>query len=330
MKLLAKIGMASFAVLMAAVGLVGAAQWRIATGSANPLSRHEGDLRLADTTLGEKKFDLVASSDLVFDETDEFILFGRWDDYSAESETVGGAILKMMRRDGTDERSLAEVAVVEARFDRVGERVYYVTAGRDLYSVDVDGGGRRRLQGKVLSFDVSPDGTRVVYQKLNPDWQPGDYYDRALGLTVLDLKSGTEKSISRSWEDFGPIWTPDGRNVLFFSRDAAGAQSHFIVGADGFGRRGLKAPAGVRMPVPSERPIWSADGRRLIYESDRSIWLNEFDDTFSRLNSAKKLGFGKHPRWTDDGRAVRVLVGDYGDFSPASTVTLDLDGKIIK
>jgi len=325
-----KLGLLSGIALLTTVGLVVAVHWQVKTGEAGLLSKRDGVLQLADSILGEKRFDLAASTDMVFDETDEYVLFGRWGSAPPESEAAGGASLKVMRRDGTDERALADSPVVEARFDRAGKNVYYVTVDRVLYSVGVNGGAVRRMQSKVLSFDLSSDGSRVVYQKLNADWQPGDYFDRALGLTILDLKNGAEKFVSHDWEDFGPIWTPDGRRVLFFSRDVDGNEVHFIVSADGTDRRRLKTPSGETVPVPSERPIWSSDGRYLVYESDRSIWLNEFDVARGTLRSAKRIGYGKHPRWTDDGRAVRVLVGDYGDFSPASTITLDLDGKITK
>lgn len=304
--------------------------------SAAPLVVKNHKLYLLDTTVGEKRIPTADEVELLFDRKAGSILFGaRWEGSRADTTDAGGARLRLMRENGGGEQAVTDAHVRAAFFDRAAKTVYYTTVDQDLYAVNADLSGRKRLASKVLSANLSPDGRSIVYQKLNADWRPGQYYDQALGLTVLDLASGTETRITRSWEDFAPFWTPDGREIVFYSRSPEGLASQFIIGADGADRRqltnvGQKAVSDATVPVPSELPSWSPDGRKLIYESDKEIWLNEFAPKRERVISAKSLGYGKHPEWTDGGASVRVLVGKDGDAENASTVRMGLDGKILK
>lgn len=313
------------------------------TASAAPLILKNHKLYLLDTTVGEKKISTAGDVEILFDRKGGWILFGeRWEGSQADTEDAGGSRLRLMRENGSGEKSVTDGPIRAAFFDRFGRSVYYTTVDQDLYALNADLSGRKLLAEKVLDANLSPDGRTVVYQKLNPDWKPGQYYDRALGLTVLDLASGKERRITDSWEDFTPLWTPNGRQILFYSRSPEGLASHFLINADGTGRRqltniGQKTVTDKTVAIPSELPVWSPDGRKLIYESDREIWLNEFSTNKDRLTAARAIGYGKHPEWAD-GSSIRVLVGNDGDpgkqsgaaFDTASTVRIGLDGALLK
>lgn len=304
-----------------------------AIASSVVLKNH--DLYLLDTTIGEKRLSTSSNIEMLFDQKNGHVLFGeQWQGAAPESENSGGSKLRVMRDDGSDDRAVTDDLANGAFFDPEGGSIYYTTRAQDLYAVNLDGSGRRKLREKVLSPALSHDGRFAVYQKLNPDWTPGQYYDRALGLAVLDLKTGKEKMVGATWEDFDPIWTPDDKKILFFSRSADGLASHFIMNADGSNRRqltniGQKFVSDKTVPVPSEMPIWSKDGHTLVYESDRQIWVNEFAASMDGMRGTRAIGYGKHPQWLDDGKTLRVLVGKDDDVIDATTVRMDIQGHIL-
>jgi Tol biopolymer transport system component len=234
-----------------------------------------------------------------------------------------------MNDDGTNEKSLFSELVNFGFLDDSAQKVYFTSRNQDLYVVNVDGGNLQKIQEKVLQPDLSPDGKYLVYQKLNADWEVGQYSDRALGITVLDLQTGGEKRISQSWEDFNSFWTPDGKKILFFSRSPEGLASHFIMDVDGNNRKQLTNFGEMFItervvPIPSERPIWSANGRYLVYESDREIWVNKFSDNYNNLIEAKQLAYGRDPQWLVDGKSITVVVNNSNIINQA-LITIDID-----
>ncbi len=295
-----------------------------------------GNLYLISSILGEKQLTTKGNIKLLFDQKNGKIIFGKeWKEETLESERIGGTRLWIMNNDGSNELLIADELVVYAFFDKTGKKIFYNTRNNyDLYLVNIDGISKVNLHTKTLTSNLSPDGNYLVYQKLNPDWQIGQYYDQALGITILDLKTKKEKIISHSSEDFAPIFTPDGKKILFFSRSPEGLASHFIMNTDGSNRKqltniGEKFVSDRTIPVISEKPIWSKNGRYLIYESDKEIWINEFDDSLDNIINAKQIAFGLNPQWFIDGKIITVGLTNI-DKASESLIKIDLDGKIIK
>lgn len=296
----------------------------------------DGNVHLVDTSLGEKQITDDRDTRIVFDQKGNYILYGRgWEGELPESEVMGGTRLRVMSLDGKDDREVAVELVNEAFFDKSGKTIYYVTREKDLYQVPTAGGEPRSYGTKALNVDLSPDGKRLAYLKLNDDWQPGSYLENVPGLAVLDVDSGQEALISDNAFDFAPIWTPNGRSILFYSRSPEGMASMFVMRADGSDRRqltnvGQAFVSGQTVAMPSEKPVWSPGGRHLAYESDRQIWILEFDETRTNLKSAQPVSYGKSPRWDADGKSLHVLVGKGNDFSSSSLVRIDLTGRVLK
>ncbi|MBM3305518.1 MAG: S9 family peptidase [Candidatus Aminicenantes bacterium] len=88
--------------------------------------------------------------------------------------------------------------------------------------------GRRRTSGNdftVGGFDWSPDGKRIAFSAtINPDLIHGGTSD----IYVLTLADETVKRIvSQPGPDSSPLWSPDGRSILFSS--AMGRTSYFAL-----------------------------------------------------------------------------------------------------
>jgi dipeptidyl aminopeptidase/acylaminoacyl peptidase len=124
---------------------------------------------------------------------------------------------------------------------------------RHLWTVDVAEGlrspqpGKRRTTGKgftVGGFDWAPDGTRIAFSAtINPDLINGATSD----IYVLDLAGDkVRKVVEQPGPDSSPLWSPDGRSILFSS--ALGRADYFasnsvlaLVPADGGTIRPLTA-----------------------------------------------------------------------------------------
>jgi Tol biopolymer transport system component len=120
------------------------------------------------------------------------------------------------------------------------------------------------------SVSMSPDGRRIVLNRTvngNTD------------IWMLDLASGAlSRFTSDMATDVGPIWSPDGRSVLF-SSNRKGVFDLYQKSATGAGREDLVL-ATPQNKGPSD---WSPDGRFVLYRSPTSpatgfdLWLVPMD-----------------------------------------------------
>jgi Tol biopolymer transport system component len=224
--------------------------------------------------------------------------------------------------------------IMSATLDLPRRLAYYTTPSAELRRVRLDGTDDQHVADKALSPAVAPDGTRLVFQKLPADWTAGNYYDRALGLTVLDLATGSEHRVTDAWEDFGATWSPDGTTLLFGSANPRGIASLYAVSANGGHKRQLTNVGHDRIrpdtvPVPSERPQWSPDGNAITFASDNAVWYVGTDKALAHVTAAKQLAFGHSPRWSADGKSVSVVVGNAG--TPGTDlIDVDLSGSLIR
>jgi dipeptidyl aminopeptidase/acylaminoacyl peptidase len=122
--------------------------------------------------------------------------------------------------------------------------------------------GRRRTSGKAFAvggFDWSPDGTKIAFSAaLNPDLVNGGTSD----IYVIDLAGdAVKKIVSQPGPDSSPLWSPDGRSILFSS--AGGRRDYFAMN---IGLALVPAEGGAIRPLTGafdENPgavVWNADG----------------------------------------------------------------------
>lgn len=129
--------------------------------------------------------------------------------------------------------------------------------GGQLWVVRPDGSGLRQLTDPPegisdVSATWSPDSGRLAVQRLDAE--------DASSLYVIDVADGTATSIvGHDLDPVGPVWSPDGRWIAFFSPPGGGGTgSIYVVRPDGTGLRRL---------APAARPgiAWSPDGAGLAY-----------------------------------------------------------------
>jgi len=113
-------------------------------------------------------------------------------------------------------------------------------------------------------FHLSPDGRRIVVTRGSPV---------GADLWMLDVDRGVPSLFaSRPGLNVGPVWSPDGRTVLF-SSDAP--PNLFRKNASGAGEEQRLT----RSPNPQFAADWSRDGRFILYDetdvpgNQRSVWV---------------------------------------------------------
>ncbi len=298
---------------------------------ADKIILDNGNLYSINNILGEKAITENNNIKILFDQKNDMVLFGKgWEKALPESERIGGTNLYLLK--DKKEIKLTDQLVTNALFDKISDKIYYTTENYDLFVVD--NGSNKKITEKTLGIDLSPDGKYMVYQKLNSDWIQGDYYEQALGMTVLNLKTKEENRLSDKYEDWGFLWTPDSKKILFFSASSSGLASHYIIDMNGKNRKQLsnnnmKYFTNKTIPTPSEKPTWSSNGKYLIYESDRSIWINEFNGRYNKIKENKMLSYGRDPHWIVDGKTIGIVINK-SNKAKERIIQVDLEGKIVK
>ncbi|WP_246357681.1 TolB family protein [Pyxidicoccus fallax] len=192
--------------------------------------------------------------------------------------------------------------------------IVYQTTSLSLYAVDTQ--GSLRLLAKRSGAPVtSPDGRSVAYSKLPDSYQPGEPVTHA-DLHVYNLQSGHTQQVTRGYDDTEPVWTPDGRNLLFQSTRRSGRPALWKVRSNGTGldqvtNQETLESAGDIIPNPATGGTvqWSPDNqRRLIVYSTTTLTNGEvrvidFGQMFD-VENTYSLGEGHSPHWTENGTVV--------------------------
>jgi dipeptidyl aminopeptidase/acylaminoacyl peptidase len=117
--------------------------------------------------------------------------------------------------------------------------------------------------GRYSHIELSPEGDRVAVERIE---EIG-----TADIWVLDLRRGTASRVTShpAWES-RPLWSPDGRNIVF-SSIPKGTGDIFETSSAGSGEsRTLLETSGNKVPTD-----WSRDGRYLLYANSEgpSSWL---------------------------------------------------------
>ena len=224
----------------------------------------------------------------------------------------------------------------------------------DLYSVDADGlrvrkvidgslntpdstvsGGtsstKETFNGPTMSFDISPDGTRVAYSTCvyyeNQDNDRSD--DRSsreyrYDIFVVNIDgTGNENVTEKESIDIFPAWSPDGTQIAFVSEDhdyrwlIAGRLVIYTVATGELS----EVPLAMGDRVAPYAPAWSPDGRTIAFVAyDGDITSPRYDSNTPAVYTVGIDGSGltristtsTRPSWSPDGRRI-AFFAPYAD-----------------
>jgi Tol biopolymer transport system component/imidazolonepropionase-like amidohydrolase len=238
-----------------------------------------GDLWLAAATGGETTPERLTND--VFVDTDP-----AWSPDGSRlafSTDRDGSMDLWIRELGTRAERKIAVRAMSAAWSPDGSRIAFLDPESQLQIVDVASGNVRQAHGRLNEPgrpSWSPDGRAVVMGALKPystrfregtnqvlhvrvDKAPSEARDRWLDPLP-------HKSIGMR-EDFGPVWSPDGSHM------AAVIDGHlavFPVARDG----SPVGPPRRLSPDLANTPSWTADSRRLLYQSADRLRLVDIID----------------------------------------------------
>lgn len=142
-----------------------------------------------------------------------------------------------------------------------------------IYSLDAtDGSNLTRVTsnpgGDDVPGDYSPDGSRVVFLRADPD-RP-ENRSEALFITEVDGSGTPERITPWGLSEEAGSWSPDGDTILF-----AGAGVLYTVSVDG----GTIARIRLARPGAAFDPVWSPNGTKIAFAlyrratSQSDIWI---------------------------------------------------------
>lgn len=178
---------------------------------------------------------------------------------------------------------------------------------RELFVVSADGSKLVRLTTNTVydkSPSWSPDGSRIAFERAGAVWvmhADGSHARRV----VPDARA--------------PSWSPDGRSIAY----VRGSGSIELARPDGTGQRRLVRSSYYSSKLGfGEAVEWSADGR-VVFVDDRYVVRTMTTDG-SRI---RRVGDGRQPAWSPDGRRVVVTVWSEVEPHPNRLDVLSADGS---
>ena len=205
--------------------------------------------------------------------------------------------------------SLVSVAPTGALAYHPGERV---TLLGDLLWFDLEGNaiGPMGAPAGYGSFDISPDGGRVVYSAYDNQLGTGDLYVHDLVTSVR-----TRLTFDAASEEF-PVWSPDGRTVYYLSTKGEAAEIRALE-PDG---RGDPVTVYADSTLSNLDDV-SPDGTRIAFTRDESegieeehVYVMDLDGSSPPVRVDPTSVSSNSVRFSPDGRWIAYAARDGGGW----------------
>jgi TolB protein len=181
--------------------------------------------------------------------------------------------------------------------------------GENIFIADVDGTHAKKIAVGALP-EISPDGTRVAFNT------EGDAKNRPgpeRHIAIADIASGKVTVLPNIPSDncFGPVWSPDGKQ-LAFSIMADKAWQLGLANADGSAFRFVKNAA--LRPEAFGAPEWARDGRSIFCHDLDNIYQIDLDGNvlkkweLAKILTDASMNGGDRLSVSPDGKALLMDV----------------------
>jgi len=200
-----------------------------------------------------------------------------------------------------------------------GKLVFQVCNGCDIYVINADGSGLRRLTDG-MDPAWSPDGTKVAFAR----WRD------PRGIYVID-EDGSNETLLFGWSQAkAPAWSPDGSRIVF-TRQYGGREEdversfygfQWTLPAHPWWKLGLvrledRTFTDLLCYDHSFSPTWSPDGNVIAYDSDYGLHLTSPDGAFGgqtygrHINALSMDVRDTSPTWSPDGTKIALMFNQH-------------------
>jgi len=201
-----------------------------------------------------------------------------------------------------------------------GKLVFQVCNGCDIYVINADGSGLRRLTDG-LDPAWSPDGNKVAFAR----WRD------PRGIYVID-EDGRNETLLFGWSEAkAPAWSPDGSHIVFTRHQAGGREEdveksfwgfHWTIPAHPWWKLGAVRLEDLYFHEllcydHSFSPTWSPDGKVIAYDSDFGIHLTNEEGTIGGQSYDRSLYALStdtrdiSPAWSPDGTRIAFMFNQH-------------------
>ena len=168
----------------------------------------------------------------------------------------------------------------------------------DVCIMDLAGNVLRNLTGRADDSDSSPswspDSSKIAYSSSRGVGKA----DQNTEIYVMDINGRNQVNLTNhpAWDRY-PRWSPDGRQILFYSNREGNQDDIYVMNADGTDVINL-----TRHPSEDRIPAWSPDGNWIAFMSTRdgnwNIYIMEANGE-NQTRVTHHLGVDSSPIWVD-------------------------------
>jgi hypothetical protein len=246
-----------------------------------------------------------------------------------------------MDADGMNQRLLYDSGYHDADIHWVGDKIAF-TRNSQIWIMEEDGTGATRLTDppragewgeSVLPFGdydprISPDGERIVFERMVDDSSPHGNYD----LFIIDSDGSNERRLTESgWTQGLAVWSPSGDSIAYSvaAVDEEGRYDIYMMNGDGSQVRDLTSqhfPPGFL----AHESVFSVDGSKIYFIGEWWDWRALATEVACSLSTSETVPGGEV---TVSGRIepavpeATVTMTIVGPDGSTTTKTLNLDSE---
>jgi Tol biopolymer transport system component len=230
-----------------------------------------------------------------------------------------------------------------------GSWIAYMGYDWNPYVISLDGGQQVRLSENQLKIYLrpawSPDGQRIAFERsrdiyvvnanggepinltntesqaeYGADWSPDGKqiaFVRDGNLYLMNPGGNNQQQLTSDLRDVSaPRWSPDNVHIVFTAYPQRGNGDVYVINADGSGLANLTDSEGIN----DSAPIWSPDGGRIAFESNRDPEAAEEEIYVMKADGSQPTRLTNNDAidtsisWSPDGKQIAFASNRGGSF----------------